>query len=162
MRSLIVAAALLVVLSVVGTLSRPSSQRPQPIGRSATAPGETAVSASVQPHPPVLARAELGRARQAAGRFLASYLRFAYGQAAGSAVAPASPTLRRQLASGGALFTPAGRRRHPSVVSLRMVDERPAGAVVAALVNDGGITAYALRVTLRRERSAWVVSAISG
>jgi hypothetical protein len=43
-----------------------------------------------------------------------------------------------------------------------MVDERPAGAVVAAFVDDGGITAYALRVTLRRERSGWVVSAISG
>jgi hypothetical protein len=95
-------------------------------------------------------------------RFLASYLRFVYGRASAASVAAVSAALRDQLARGGVAVTPAERRRHPHVVSLQVVGERPTAAIARALVEDGGITAYALRVTLRRERSAWVVRAIRG
>jgi hypothetical protein len=92
-------------------------------------------------------------------RFLTSYLRFVYDRALARAVAPVSPAMRRQLTRGGAV-TPAERRRHPRVVSLQVIEANAGLARATALVEDGGVTNYAARVTLRREGFGWVVSAI--
>jgi hypothetical protein len=111
-RSTIVAAALLVVLSVAAALSTPSSQQRHPTDRPPTAPDRTTSPGHVQPHRADLAGADLARARQAAVRFLASYLRFVYGRASAASVAAVSAALRDQLARGGVAVTPAERRRH--------------------------------------------------
>lgn len=97
-----------------------------------------------------------------AQEFLAEYLRFAYGQASAASVPAVTPALRRQLRRERALVAPVERRRHPHVVSLTAVG-RAAGAVVAtALIDDGGVASYAVRLTLRQERAGWLVSGVDG
>jgi hypothetical protein len=161
MRSVIVAASLLVAVSVAAALSR-SSSRQHPPSRWATAPARTAPPAQVPSHIAAVAHADLARARRAAGRFLASYLRFAYGRAPARSVVPVSPAVRDQLLRGGASVTPAERRRHPRVVSLQVGAESGGLARGTGLVEDGGVTSYAVRITLRSEGTGWFVSAVSG
>jgi hypothetical protein len=156
----IVAVALLVALSVAAALSTPTSQQ-RPSSLRGTVPERTGPPARAS-HPPVLAQADLARARGAALRFLGNYLRFAYGRAPVRSVTPVSSPLRRQLLRGGASVTPAERRRHPRVVSLQAGAETGGLARATGLVADGGVTSYIVRFTLRRERSGWVVSAIGG
>ena len=156
-----VATTLLVALCVAGALSAPSSEPHQP-SRRTTAPAGSRPLIQPRPHASGRAHADLARARQAAVRFLASYLRFAYGQAPARSVAPVSPAIRGQLVRGSASVTPAERRRHPRVVALQVVAARARLARATALVADGGVTSYAVRVTLRRGRFGWVASAIGG
>ena len=72
------------------------------------------------------------------------------------------------LASGistlvmGGRPTPAERRRHPRVVSLEAVPQTPVLALATAMIEDGGITTYPLRLRLDRARDGWVVSAVDG
>jgi hypothetical protein len=159
MRSVSVATALLGVVSVAAAVSTPSS-RQHPPSRRATAPDRTTLRSQVPAHAPALAHSELAPARQAAVRFLASYLRFAFGRARAQSVAPVSQAVRHQLMRGGASVTPVERRRHPHVMSVQVVAGAAGLAHATALVEDGGVTSYAVRVTLRRQRSGWVVTAI--
>ena len=100
------------------------------------------------------------RARQVARTFLAGYLRFAYGRASASSVRAVTPALRGQLTRERAEVTPVERSRRPRVVSLTAIGRASRVVVVTALVNDGGITTYAVRLTLRRQRSGWLVSGV--
>jgi hypothetical protein len=93
---------------------------------------------------------------------LAGYLRFAYGKAPASAVRGGAPALRRQLQGQRALVAPVERRRHPRVVSLMATAQERGVVLATALVDDGGIANYAVRVTLRDTRSGWLVSAVDG
>jgi hypothetical protein len=104
----------------------------------------------------------LSSARTAAGRFLSGYLRFLYGRGSARSVAGATATLRWRLSRPRALVTPAERRRHPHVVSLT-ADGQASGVVLAtALVADGGVTTYPLRMTLQRGQNGWLVSGVDG
>jgi hypothetical protein len=161
MQCVIVAVALLVAVSVAASLLR-SSSRQQPASRRATEPARTAPPAQVPSYIAAVAHADLARARRAAGRFLASYLRFAYGRASARSVAAVSRAVRDQLMRGAASATPAERRRHPRVVLVQVTAPQVGVARATGLVEDGGVTSYIVRVTLRRERSGWVVSAIGG
>lgn len=105
------------------------------------------------PGQPPVSVAKLGRARAVAIRFLHGYLRFAYGRARADQVIAVTATLRRQLTTERALVTPTERRRHPRVVSLAVVGQAPRVVLATALVEDGGVTAYALRITLQEGRS---------
>jgi hypothetical protein len=103
---------------------------------------------------------ELFQASGAANGFLVTYLRFAYGRASAAAVKAVTPELHSQLVQEGAQITPAGRQRHPRVVSLRVVGIMPGFAAATAAVADGGIAAYPLRFTLQRIASRWSVSSV--
>ena len=161
MRRVIVAAAVLVALSVAAAVSTPSSVEDSP-SRRATAHERTTLRSQLPAHMPALAHVDLARAREAAVRFLGSYLRFAYGRAPARSVTTVSPAVRDQLTHGGASITPAEGRRRPRVVSLQVMTETAGHAHATALVEDGGVTSYAVLVALRRERLGWVVSAIGG
>jgi hypothetical protein len=89
-------------------------------------------------------------------------LRFAYGEAPASSVGAVAPALRRRLRGQRALVSPVERRRHPRVVSLMATGQARGVVLAAALVDDGGIANYAIRVTLRDTRSGWLVSALDG
>jgi len=95
-------------------------------------------------------------------RFLEGYLRLVYGRGSASSVAGATPGLRRRLARATALVTPAERRRHPQVVALEAFGRAPGVVVASALVADGGVTTYAVRITLRESRSGWLVTGVDG
>jgi hypothetical protein len=109
-----------------------------------------------------VSRRQLARARAVAGRFLAGYLRFAYGQAPASSVRAAAPALRRQLTGQRALPTPVERRRRPLVIALVATGGGRGVAHATALVDDGGIANYTVGITLRDTRSGWLVTAVDG
>jgi hypothetical protein len=73
-----------------------------------------------------------------------------------------TPDLRRQLIRVRGLVTPVERHRDPSVVSLTAVGQAPAAVLASALVADGGVTAYSVRMTLRADRDGWLVSGVDG
>ena len=107
---------------------------------------------------PVLS-AQLVAARHAAEVFLADYLRVAYGRPA-RVLTDAAPALRRELARRRAEATPAERRRHPRLASLVVVGTGPGAASATAMVADGGIAVYALRLTLEDGDGRWQVSGV--
>ena len=97
-----------------------------------------------------------------ARKFLAGYLRFAYGRASAVSVPAVTPALRRQLKRERVQVTPVERRRHPRVVSLTALGQASGVVVATALIDDGGITNYTLRLTVRRTNRAWLVSGVDG
>ncbi|MBV9336679.1 MAG: hypothetical protein JO243_12385 [Solirubrobacterales bacterium] len=160
-RRLTLAALALVVLLVVASALAPS---PQPAHRPvAPLAGPTRTrSTPTAPGSRAISRAGLGAAKRAAARFLTGYLRFLYGRGSARSVAGATPDLRRQLIRVRALVTPVERHRDPRVVSLTAVRQAPAAVLATALVADGGVTAYALRMVLRSGRDGWLVSSVDG
>jgi hypothetical protein len=92
-----------------------------------------------------------------AGRFLRSYLKFAYGRAGATSVQAATLGLRRRLMRDRAPVTPAERARYPRVVSLRVLGTTPRFVVATASVADGGVAAYRLRFALRGDGGRWLV-----
>jgi hypothetical protein len=93
--------------------------------------------------PPVSTTAIL-QARRAADRFLAGYLRFAYGRGSALAISGITPALRRQLRQNPAEVTPVERRRRPRVVSLQTTATTPTFVVATAVIDDGRVTTYRL------------------
>jgi hypothetical protein len=120
---------------------------------------ETSTRPSPRDLPPVSA-SELLQARGAAKRFLVAYLRFAYGHASATEVKAVTPELHSQLVREPAQMTPAERRRHPHVVSLRLVGIMPGFVAATAAVADGGIAMYPLRFTLQDIAGRWSVSGV--
>ncbi len=160
-RVVVVMVALLLVGAAITVLTIAPSPRtgvrratPSPRGPARqTTPSRQRVA------PPVLGP-ELRRARDAAERFLGSYLSFAYGRARAPSVTPVRPALRNQLAREHAQITPVERRHHPRVVSLRLVGIMPGFVAATAAVADGGIAMYPLRFTLQRIHGRWSVSGV--
>jgi hypothetical protein len=160
-RRVTVAALVLVALLVVASALAPSPHRPHrsvppPVGPARTrrppaAPGSRPISPG-----------GLVAARRAAGRFLAGYLPFLYGRASARSIDGVTPDLRQQLIRMRGLVTPVERQRDPRAFSLTAVGQAPAAVLATALVADGGVTAYALRITLRSSRSGWLVSGVDG
>ncbi len=105
---------------------------------------------------------ELATARDTAARFLAGYLPFLYGRGSARSINAVTPEQRVQLSRVPGLVTPIERRRDPRVVSLTAVGQAPAAVLGTALVADGGVTAYALRMVLRSGRDGWLVSSVDG
>jgi len=101
-------------------------------------------------------------AKRVAARFLAGYLPFLYGRGSARSIEAVTPGLRRQLSRMRGLVTPVERQRHPRLVSLTAVARSPAAILATALVADGGVTTYALRIMLRGGRGGWLVSSVNG
>jgi hypothetical protein len=99
------------------------------------------------------------RAREAAERFLGSYLPLAYGRA-GALAGPVTAAVRRQLRAAQAQITPVERRRRPRVVSVELVGTTPGFVVATAMVKDGGVTASRLRFTLAGKAGRWAVFSV--
>jgi hypothetical protein len=72
------------------------------------------------------------------------------------------PALRRQLKRERMQVTPVERRRHPHVVSLTVLGQASGAVVATALISDGGIANYAVRLTVRRTNRGWLVSRVDG
>ena len=104
----------------------------------------------------------LGAARRVAARFLAGYLPFLYGRGSARSIEAVTPGLRLQLSRMRGLVTPVERQRHPRLVSLTTVARSPAAMLATALVADGGVTTYALRIMLSAGRGGWMVSSVDG
>jgi hypothetical protein len=107
---------------------------------------------------PPVSGSDLRLAGRVAGRFLRSYLRFAYGRAPATSVEAVTSGLRSQLMRDRARVTPAERARHPRVVSLRVLGTNPGFVLATASVEDAGVAAYQLRFALREAGGRWLVS----
>jgi hypothetical protein len=161
-RRLTIAALSLVALSV---LASALTRAPRPEPRQSPPPAGsigTVHSPAAPRHPSPVSVGELPRAREAATRFLAGYLPFLYGRGSAREVDPATPGLRLQLTRTRAQVTPVERRRRPRVVSLTAVGQAPGLVLATALVKDGGVTSYALRITVREGPAGWLVSGVDG
>ncbi len=112
--------------------------------------------------PSLASAAQVARARHAARRFLAGYLPFAYGRASAGSVEAVTPALRRQLRRERVQLTPVEHRRRPWVLWLTALARSARAMVVTALVDDGGIANYAVRLTVRRTSRGWLVSSVDG
>jgi hypothetical protein len=106
--------------------------------------------------------AQVARARHAARTFLAGYLPFAYGRASAGALRALTPQLRRQLKRERVQVTPLERRRRPRVITLTALGQASGVVIATALVGDGGVANYAVRLTLRRTSRGWLVSRVGG
>jgi hypothetical protein len=111
---------LVVALLLIGVALKALTFAPSPDGRvrpRGPAARVPAVKRSPRPAPPrpptPVPATQLRRARDAAERFLATYLPFAYGRARALAVRPVTPGLRRELV-GSVL-----RSRRPSTAATR-------------------------------------------
>jgi hypothetical protein len=162
-RLVAIAVAALAALNLVASLTpashehrRTSGIPARPIPSTVTSPG------GVRRQPSPASAAELVRVRQAASRFLEGYLLFAYGRAPARSVNAVAPALRGQLTGERAQLAPVERRRHPRVVSLEAVGQAPGVALATAMIDDGGIATYALRLRLERGTDGWAVSAVDG
>jgi hypothetical protein len=109
--------------------------------------------------PPVSASGLL-RARGVAERFLDAYLRFAYGRGEAPAGSSLTAAMRHELPRARAGITPVTRRRRPRVLSLQMAAMTPGFALATAVVKDGGLAAYPLRVALEEHAGRWLVSGV--
>jgi hypothetical protein len=159
-RRLTLAALALVGLLVVASVLAPShhpAHRPVP---SPAGPARTPLTRSARtPSAPGSRRISpsgLLAARHVAARFLAGYLPYLYGRGSARSIDGVTPGLRLQLGRKPALVTPVERHRHPRVVSLTAVGQTPAAVVATGLIADGGVTAYAIRITLRAGRDGWL------
>ena len=160
-RRVTLAALVLVALLIVASALAPSPHRahrpvPPPAGpartrRTPAAPGSRPISPG-----------RLVAARRVAVRFLAGYLPFLYGRGPARSIRAVTPGVRRLLIRVRGLVTPVERHRHPRVVSLTAVGQAPAAVLATALVADGGVTAYSVRIVLRSRRVGWLVSSVDG
>ena len=160
-RVVVAAAALLLLAGAIASLSLQAG-RGRRAGRSVVivrAPARRPAARPVPPRvrPPV-SGSDLRLASRVAGRFLRSYLEFAYGRARAISVGAVTPGLRSRLLRERVQVTPAERARDPRVVSLRVLATNPGFVVATASVADGGIAAYRLRCALRAEGGRWLVS----
>jgi hypothetical protein len=114
-----------------------------------------------RPGPSRVSAAQIARAGRAARQFLAGYLRFAYGRASAASVRAVTPALRLQLTRARAQVTPVERRRRPRVVSLTTVGQARVVVVATALVDDGGVANYAVRLAVRQTSRGWLVSRVA-
>jgi hypothetical protein len=156
-----------VALVLIGAAITALTIAPSPgTGARSSRPAPRAPARQTARHPPPQRLAppvpgpDLRRARDAAERFLGSYLSFAYGRARAPSVTPVTPAVRNQLTREHAQITPVERRRHTRVVSLRVLGMTPGFVLATATVDDGGIAAYPVRFTLQRSAGRWSVSSV--
>jgi hypothetical protein len=71
-----------------------------------------------------------------------------------------TPALRRQLTRERAQLTPVERRRRPRLISLLAAGDEQRVVLATAMVEDGGITTYAVRITVREGPGGWLVTGV--
>jgi hypothetical protein len=162
-RWLTVGALGVVVLLVVASALAPAPRPSHRLGPPTTGSVRRSLRSPTVPRgSPLVSAGELSDARRVAARFLVGYLPFLYGRGSARSVEGVTPSLRVELTRMRALVTPVERRRHARVVSLTAVGQAHGAVVATALVDDGGVTTYALRITVRELRAGWLVTRVDG
>ncbi len=154
-----VVAVLLAASAVLLAATRPAGQPRQLAPRRPVAPAK---DASRLPMPPAGAASIAPVVARTARGFLASYLPYLYGHAPASAVSGATQALSRSLRAHPLIVSPGVRARRPRVLSLHAASA-PAGFIgVSALVNDGELASYGVRLILARAGGRLLVTAVEG
>jgi hypothetical protein len=161
------AAALLAMVDDPGSpAAEPDEPSPVPTAAAPPAAASEPMASEQAPteeaNPPAAleaSSADVTRAKQAARRFLAGYLPYTYGRRAAARIAPASPALRRRLASERPRVPPAERRRRPRLLLLQADSVGRSRAELRAQVADGA-RRYTVPLELRRTAAGWVVTGL--
>lgn len=143
----LIAAALLLAITSTGV---PAARR-APDAR----PAVSAARASV-------AAAPSADALRTARRFLDGYLAFAYGRGPASAVRETTSSFAAALVRRARPAPPALRSLHPRVLALRATYASGRAFVVTALVKDGEVLEYPIRVLLASRGGRYLVSGLGG
>ena len=163
-RRVVVAATTVLLLAGAVTSLMLEAGRGREGGRSAVTVRAPARRPAPEPMPPrvrpPVSGSDLRLASGVAGRFLVLYLTFANGRAGAISVEAVTPGLRSQLVRDRARVTPAERSRHPLVVSLTRLGTTPGFVVATAVIEDGGVAAFRLRLTLQEQAGRWLVSSV--
>jgi hypothetical protein len=160
-RRLTLAALALVVLLVLASALAPARHAAHRPVSPPTVPARTHQTPT-RTGSRAISPAGLVAARRVATRFLARYLPFLYGRGSARSIEAVTPGLRLLLRRVRGLVTPMERQRHPRLVSLTAVAQSPAAILATALVADGGVTTYALRIMLSAGQDGWMVSGVDG
>jgi hypothetical protein len=153
---LLIAAAILLVLSQPGGRSRRTSRRhPAPsVVQSALAVHAQAPETSTAPLTPAVARTSR--------LFIAGYLAYLYGHAPASQIKDATRALARSLEAHPPRVSPDMRSHVPRLLSLKAASA-PSGLLgVSALVTDGGLIDYRIGLLLAPRGGRLLVSGLEG
>jgi hypothetical protein len=152
---LLSATALLFVVTRPGGQPQRTTERPSPsLARSAPAVHAQAPETSTAPLTPAVAR--MSRL------FLAGYLAYLYGHTPARQVKGATASLLRSLEAHPPRVSTSMRSRAPRLLSLHSVSA-PLGLIgVSALVNDGGLVDYPIRLVLALHGGRLLVTGLDG
>ena len=144
----------------------PPASAPAPARTPTPAPAATPTPPAVRERPSeegdvtaAVSRPHVHAAKRAAGRFLAGYLPYSYGQRRARAITAASPKLQRRLARERPRVPVRERVRHARAMLLQADGVDGARAGMVALVSDGART-YTVALELRRGRAGWRVTRV--
>jgi hypothetical protein len=157
------AIAIVVVLIVASAVLLAATR---PAGRTRKlAPRRPVASANGASRPPMPADAAASVApavARTAHGFLAGYLAYLYGRAPASGLTGTTHVLSRSLRGHPPIVSPGVRARRPRVLSLHATPA-PVGLIgLSALINDGELASYRVRLILARERGRLLVTAVEG
>ena len=153
------AVAVLALATVALVALAPAPDR-DPAPRARPEPPATVAPPAASPTPAARSTSVSPRAKQAARRFLGSYLRFLYGHAGAREIERAAPQLRRRLSRSRLRVPPAARRRRPRVVAIDGRQTTANEVAVSAEVEDGGVARYPVALTVRADAGGWRVVAV--
>lgn len=94
--------------------------------------------------------------------FLDGYLPYLYGQAPAGRVEDATTGFARALERGRRVVPPGIRTLHPRVVAIHASPLEPGHAIASALVSDGEVVQYPIRLVLTETARRWLVSGLEG
>lgn len=93
-------------------------------------------------------------------RFLSGYLPFIYGQGPARAIRAVAPSLAARLARSRLRVPPAARERDPLATRLEGQRMRDGRVAVTARIEDGGVAAYPILLTIARHGGRWLVVSV--
>lgn len=151
--ALTLAALTLIAAGVLLSLTapHPTAHRAQPPQANTAHPRRVS-----RPANPQLLKAAAGTARV----FLTGYLAYIYGHTTASHAKDTTTRLGRALQAHPPVVSPAMRARHPRVVSLDATPTASGALKVTALVNDGELIDYPIRLLLTPHDGRPLVSAL--
>ena len=104
--------------------------------------------------------ADAAAATASARAFLAGYLPYVYGQAPAVQVRDTTAALVRSLQRERRVVPPGITGLHPHVVALAVSPQEARDALAVAVVSDGEVVHYPVRVALTEAAKRWVVSGL--
>jgi hypothetical protein len=148
------AIAVVLILGAAGMLSLLDDAGSAPVERSSAPPSPDPPPPTEEGSPPAApepSRRDVERAKRAARRFLAGYLRYSYGRGEVREIESAGAELRQRLARDRPRVPRAEARRRARVLLLHAE-----GAGILALVSDGA-RRYTVALELARTDAGWRV-----
>jgi hypothetical protein len=153
---LILAAVLLVFTRPTGSRHLTARSATSTIMAAAAARAQVSVSSTPSDGAPLPTVARVSR------EFLAGYLAYLYGHAPAGQVDGATQALIRSLRAQPTRVSPGMRARQPRIVALHSTPALPGLFGISAVINDGGLIDYSIKLLLTSHDGQLLVSGLEG